>query len=224
VSYGQDPEVVCLTPLAHTLWLLGDQKAAEHARDLGLELAAERGHPYSRAVAGVFAGVLALDQRDEQRLRRYADELASTGPTLEAPQIRIVADLFRGLLDVLGGDDPRGAARVQNLVAEARRDEPATPGFHALLMRILLEACVSAGAILAGLAAADEALQMGGGAHLWEAEIRRLRAEFLGELGARRPEVEAELERAVEVARRQGARAFERRAAASRDRLLAGTR
>ncbi|HEX2126349.1 MAG TPA: BTAD domain-containing putative transcriptional regulator [Thermoleophilaceae bacterium] len=223
-SYGQDPEIVCLTRLAHTLWLLGDEEEAERARDLGLELAEERGHPYSRAIAGVFAGMLALDQRDEQRLRRHADEFASIDYAYEAPQIRIVADLFAGLLDVLGGQATRGAEQVQSMVANARRDEPATPGFHALLMRILLEAYVAAGEAQAGLAATGEALEMGGGAQLWEAEIRRLRSEFLSVLGATRAEVEAELGRAVEVARRQGARAFERRAAASRDRLLAGTR
>ena len=223
VSYGQDPEVVCLTRLAHTLWLLGEQEDAERARALGLELADERGHPYSHAVAIVFAGLLALDQRDEERLRRYADELASDDRASDAPQIRIVADLFAGLTEVFSGRPAREGARVQSVVTEARRDEPATPGFHALLMRILLEACAAAGEAEAGLAAADEALRMGSGTELWEAEIRRLRAEFLGALGADPSEVEAELTRAIEVASGQGARPFALRARASRERLLGGT-
>lgn len=223
VSYGQDPEVVCLSRLAHTLWLLGDKEDAERARALALEVADERGHPYSHAVAMVFAGLLALDQRDEGRLRRYADELASADRASEAPQITIVADLFAGLIEVFSGRPTTGAARVQSIVTEARRDEPATPGFHALLMRILLEAFAAAGEPGAGLAAADEALRMGGGTELWEAEIRRLRAEFIGALGAAPRDVEAELTRAIQVAGRQGARAFALRARASRERLLAGT-
>ncbi len=113
---------------------------------------------------------------------------------------------------------------MRDAVAESRAGEPAAPGMNGLLMRILLEACASAEAARAGLAAADEALEMGGGAQLWEAEIRRLRAEFLSALGAGRDQVEAELTRAIEVARRQGSRAFERRAVGSRERLLAGTR
>ena len=224
VSYGQDPEIVCLTRLAHTLWLLGEQEDAERTRDRGLELADERGHAYSRSVAGVFAGMLALDQGDEQRLRRHADELGSADRAYQAPQIRIVADLFAGLLEVLGGDARRGAGRARKTVLDARRDQPATPGFHALLMRILLEACAAGDETDAGLAAADEALEMGGGTELWEAEIRRLRAEFLGSLGADPREVEAELRRAIEVARHQGARPFELRAHSSLQRLLAGTR
>jgi hypothetical protein len=90
-------------------------------------------------------------------------------------------------------------------------------------MRIVLEACASAGEAEAGLAAADEALGMGGGTQLWEAEIRRLRAGFLGALGAPSDEVEAELRRALEVAQRQGVRAFERRARADLEALRAGT-
>ena len=183
VSYGQDPEIVCLTRLAHTLSLLGEQEEAERARDLGLELAEQRGHPYSRAVAAVFAGMLALDQRDEQRLRRHADELASSDPAYGAPQIRIVADLYAALLEVLGDRSSRGAERLRGIVLAARREPPATPGFHALLMRILLEAYAGAGEAKAGLAAADEALGMGGGTQLWEAEIHRLRAGFLAALG-----------------------------------------
>ena len=90
-------------------------------------------------------------------------------------------------------------------------------------MRILLEAYSTAGAAQAGLAAADEALAMDGGAQVWEPEARRLRAEFLAALGAARPEVEAELTRALEAAERQGARSFELRARESLDRLRAGT-
>ena len=52
---------------------------------------------------------------------------------------------------------------------------------------------------------------MGCGAELWEAEIRRLRATFLAALGAPADEVEAELDRALAVARRPQARAFEKR-------------
>ena len=50
---------------------------------------------------------------------------------------------------------------------------------------------------------------MGRGAELWEAEIRRLRATFLAARDAAADEIEAELDRALTVARRQQARAFE---------------
>ena len=49
------------------------------------------------------------------------------------------------------------------------------------------------------------------GIRVWEAEVRRLRGEFLAALGASSPDVEAELARALEVARRQGATMLELR-------------
>jgi hypothetical protein len=69
--------------------------------------------------------------------------------------------------------------------------------------RILLAAYTLAGEPRAGLALADEALAMGRGAELFEPEIRRLRAIFLADLQAPH---EAELERALAAAERQGAR------------------
>ena len=68
------------------------------------------------------------------------------------------------------------------------------------------------------LAAVEEFLAMGGAATLWEAEAHRARAECLAELGASAEDIVAALDRAVAVARQQGARMLERRAAAMLDR------
>jgi hypothetical protein len=97
---------------------------------------------------------------------------------------------------------------------------------HAIVARVLLEACVAAGDARAGLAAADRALDPDDRVRVWEPETRRLRGEFLGRLGAPAGEVEAELELALRVARRQGARMPALRAAASllRQRLDRGDR
>jgi hypothetical protein len=89
------------------------------------------------------------------------------------------------------------------------------PGMRAYLIRLLLEACAVAKNERAGLAAAERALEMGGAACVWEAEVRRLRAEFLASLGATAKDVEAEFERALAVARRQGAKMLELRVATS---------
>jgi hypothetical protein len=83
---------------------------------------------------------------------------------------------------------------------------------------VLLEACAVAGDAPTGLAAAEQALALGG-ATLWEAEARRLRAEFLAALDASPEEIAAELARARQTARRQGARMPELRVAASMLRL-----
>ena len=90
------------------------------------------------------------------------------------------------------------------------------PGLPGVATRLLLESCATAGQPEAGLALADEALRdlelgTGRGAELWEAEIRRMRATFLAALGAPADQAGAELARALAVARRQQARAFETR-------------
>jgi hypothetical protein len=59
------------------------------------------------------------------------------------------------------------------------------------------------------LDAADQLLAMGGASVLWEAEAHRARAESLAELGGKPEDILAALERAIAVAYRQGARAFE---------------
>ena len=223
LRYAQDPEVVCLTRLAHTLWLLGHDEEAGRTRDAGLALADERGHPYSRAVGGVWAAVLALDQRDEGRLRGYVEILKTTDPAHGPAQHRLAVEALAGFVEVLDGHTNEGLERVGRAVEDARSGEPAAPGFHVTLTRILLEAQANARSHQAGLTTADEALAMGAGAQLWEAEMRRLRAEFLAALGAERNEVEAELERGFEVAEHQGSRSFAARARVSLDRLYAGT-
>jgi hypothetical protein len=83
-----------------------------------------------------------------------------------------------------------------------------------MVMRVLLESCGAAGDARAGLAATDQALEMRG-IRLWDAEVHRLRGEYLAALGAPSEDIESELRSALEVARNQGARMLELRAAAS---------
>jgi hypothetical protein len=85
------------------------------------------------------------------------------------------------------------------------------PGVPGVATRLLLEGYAIAGEPQAGLALTGEALGMGRGAELWEAEVRRLRAIFLAALDAPAGEVTAELERALAVARRQRAHTLDQR-------------
>ena len=86
-------------------------------------------------------------------------------------------------------------------------------------MRVLVAAYAIAGGAEAALEASDAALSIGG-TRLWEPEIRRLRAEFLARSGGDRSDIEAELDRAAQVAETCGARGPERLVEESRARLL----
>jgi DNA-binding SARP family transcriptional activator len=211
VRFGQDPELVVRTRLAHTLWLLGHDDEAGRQRDLALRTAAAAGHAYSRAVALIFAGVLAVDRRDLTRLREHARALEAEAGDEAPGQIRTPVELFAGYLDVIDGRATAGVARLRATRERVVHREAPAPGLPGIATRILLAAYARADEPEAGLTLADEALDMGRGAQLWEAEIRRLRATFLAALGADDDAIAVELERALAVARRQGARPFEQR-------------
>ena len=215
LQYGQDPKVVCLGRLALTLWFLGHAESAAHARDAALALATEIGHPISLAVAHVFSSFLSLELRELERIRAYTDAArAAAAPAERAAPVQLPADAFSGYVDVLDGRTEAGITRIQRAVDEAREAQPA-PGMEATFLRLLLAACATAGAARDGLAAAERVLVKPGGVCVWEAEAHRLRGEFLAALGGPVNEVGAALERALQVAGQQGARALALRAAVS---------
>ncbi len=213
LRYGHDPELVFTIRLAHTRWLLGDDDAAR-TLDRAVALADASDHPYSRGLVNLFAATLALDQRDEPRLRTHVAAVAGSerGPTRRA------AEALAGFVDVLDGRWQHGVDRIRNVVGDEHRDEPAAPGEHGMYLRILLEACAVTGDAVAGLAAADRALRIGG-APPWEPEVRRLRGEFLHAAGAPRSDVQAELQHAADAAQQAGSLPFRERARQSLARI-----
>jgi DNA-binding SARP family transcriptional activator len=212
--YGQDTKVICLSRLANTLWLLGRTDSAVRASTDALAMAEDIGHPFSRATALAFATLLALDMRDVERLRNYTSALEAARSEHVAQQILVAIEMFGGVVDVLDGQTEHGINRLQ-WALENSRDRQHSPGQRAMTVHALLEAWVAAGDMKAGLAVADKGREMSGATHLWDAEIHRLRAEFLAALSAPAQDVEHELGRALEISRRQGARMLQLRAAAS---------
>ncbi len=215
--YGLDPRVICLSRLATTLWLLGHPAEAEAARDDALALAEKIGHPATQATAWVFAAFLALDMDDLPKLRQFAGLLTPSRREREGRPTELTAEAFAGYLDVLDGRPSDALDHIASVL-----DEPAhvghAPGMRATIARLLVAACAVSGNAAAGLAMTERALRMGA-VRLWEPEIRRLRAEFLAANGAPLADVAAELDRALDSARQQGAVAFELRVHASRERL-----
>jgi DNA-binding SARP family transcriptional activator len=213
LRYGQDPELIVRLRLAHTLWLLGHPEEADCQRDLALTAAEESTHPYSRAVAWAWAAILAMDRGDPAEVRRDVQALGAFAAGDAPAQVLWAAQAFAGHIDVLEGRTAAGLARVREVREQVTGGQAPAPGVPGVATRLLLEGYATAGEPEDGLALAGEALGMGRGAELWEAEIRRLRATFLAALGAPAGEVAAELERALAVARRQRAHAFEERIA-----------
>ena len=167
----------------------------------------------------MFGAMLALELRDPASLRAATAELAAQPEDLARPT-RVIADGLAGYIEVLDGRR-RPALPASGMPWRSPPQGEHAPGMRTMVARLLLEACVIAGDARTGLAAADRVLGLDANVRTWESEARRRRGELLAALG---DDGEAELRRALEVARRQGARLLELRAAASllRRRLDAG--
>lgn len=216
LRFGQDPRIVCLSRLANALWFLGFSERARLTRDEAVAMAAEVGHPFSRAVTLVFAALLSVDLDETDRFREYVAAL--TGGE-QGQSVAVATEVFLGYVEVLDGRTRQGLARIRSAIDTNAADH--APGQNAAHTHLLVAAYDVAGDPSGGLVAADDALGMGG-TRIWEAENRRLRAVFLAALGAPPAEVEAELNRARDAARLQGAVAFQPRVERSRSDLLKG--
>lgn len=210
VHYGQDPKVICSSRLANTLWLLGEFDGAWNTTNDALRMADEIGHLHSRATALTFATLMAIEAHDDARVRGYAASLSAMSHQRESIQSRIASHAIAGYVDVLDGRFDDGISRIRGAIEDLRGAEHA-PGIHVALARILLEALERANQPAAGLEAADRALASSGNVRIFEAEFRRLRAGFLAALGGPAEEIATELAQASDVARQQGAVAFELR-------------
>jgi hypothetical protein len=156
----------------------------------------------------MFATLLAIEARDDDRVRAFAADIQQASHQQESIQSRIGANAIAAYVDVLDGRSDKGVARVLTAINELCGTSHA-PGMHVALGRILLEACVRTNDPRHGLATADRTLASAGSVQVFEAEVRRLRAHFLAALGAPLDDIMTELARAETVARGQGAIAFE---------------
>jgi DNA-binding SARP family transcriptional activator len=182
VRYGLDPQVICMSRLANTLWFLGERAAAVRTRDRALALGERLDHAPTLATALVFAALLALDAGDGDGVRRYASALQGWSGAQIWRANAIAAEAFAGYLDVVDGRHASGLARIRRTVEESGATNPA-PGSHAANVHVLVEACAVAGDAEAGLAAADIHVST----RLWEARTRELSARFAEERSRNAP-------------------------------------
>jgi hypothetical protein len=167
-------------------------------------------------VALVFAGLLAVDLEEYERVKDYADRLAARAD--QSGPISINASAWAAYAQVLDGRAGPGIARIRAALESCGDRNPA-PGFRATLYRLLVAAHVAAEEPRGGLATTGEALAAAG-TRIWEPEIRRVRATFLAAIGDHTG-AEDELARAETVARRAGSLGPLRRVTATRMRLRA---
>lgn len=176
VRFGHDPQVVCLSRLANTLWFLGQPDDARRLREAALDLAKEVGHPFSRSTAYIFASLMALDLDEADRVIEYAAALGEERDPPLPNEIKAMA--LTGLAEVLTGNVDQGIDRIRSAI-EICGPVNHAPGFRAALMRLVVAAYAAAGDADAGLAAAGAALgprrhaAVGGGATTVAGDVPR---------------------------------------------------
>ncbi|HUG16713.1 MAG TPA: AAA family ATPase [Thermomicrobiales bacterium] len=214
LRFGQDPYGICQMRLAFTYWFLGRTADAIRARDQAVAGAAAHAYWFNRLSVLHFAGLLAIELDDRAFMRECVSFLVAVREDYVAAYIERNADALTGYLDILDG---RASSAIAAMERSFDSDETVfqMPGQWSTVARVLLAARTHLGEPHAGLAAANRLLSARDGVRFWEAEARRMRAEFMLALGVDSSEVEKELDLALAVARRQRATALELRVAIS---------
>ncbi|MFN0084341.1 MAG: protein kinase domain-containing protein [Blastocatellia bacterium] len=213
--YGGEPAMVCRNYLAWTCWLQGyPDQALAHSRE-AVRLSREVRHAQSQAQALAGAALLHQYRREPQPAR----ELAEAAITLASEQGLALwlgwGTILRGWAMLEQGQTAEGLERIRRGLEGSR--QTGSGMWQTYLLCLLADASARAGKIDEGLAllAQIPALIESSLERFWEAEIHRVRGEILRQAGAAPGEIEACLHQALDIARRQGAKSLELRAAIS---------
>jgi TOMM system kinase/cyclase fusion protein len=217
---GFDPGMGCRAFAAQTLWVLGYPEQALAQIHEALALVQELSHPYSLAYARCHAAIIAQLRRDVRAVHEQAEAAITLSTEQGFPLWVALGTIFRGWALAMQGQGEAGLAQAHQGIAAWRATGAAlfVPYFSALLADVA-----------AHLGHPEDGLRALAEAHTlveqheerwWQAEIYRLRGVLLlRQIGTPQAEAEAWLQRALEVARDQEAKALELRAALSLSRL-----
>jgi predicted ATPase len=217
--YTQDPGVICQIRLAVDLWFLGYPERAQQQRRAALDRAEELSHPFSRAYALAWDAVLQNLRQDVGTTREQADACIALSGEHQVGMWLAMGKVLRGwaLAEQGAGETAIDLMRAGMLAFRATGCEHTQPYYLALLA----EQYGKLGNIERGLTLLAEALAIveRTGERWYEAELFRRRGELLGARTDRTSEAEVAFRSALAVARYQGARSIELRAATSLVRL-----
>jgi DNA-binding SARP family transcriptional activator/predicted ATPase len=217
--YGQDPGVACMSYLGLTSWSLGFFDQALQWAESAIRLAREQNHPFSLALALDFAASLHALLRNAESTKNYAEEAIAISERQHFPMWLAMGKILSGWAQAEQGQLKSGIKTI-NEGLEAWQSTGATlgrPNFSALLA----DALGKAGREVEGLKVVAQALEAAQSTEerVNEAELYRLQGELLRTQGAEVDQIENSFQKALEVARHQGAKGAELRVAVSLGKL-----
>jgi class 3 adenylate cyclase/predicted ATPase len=218
--FGQDVGVAAMLYLARVLWPLGEiGRAVSLVGDAEARITT-LAHFGARAHGKVHAAMFELMRGDLSRAAQNASELARLTREYELPFWEAFAVFLEGLATAQGGTSGGGLEAMRRGV-ELLRDQNILM-FDGSVKIALAEAEARAGDVDRALAILDEALATCGrtGHRSFEADLHRVRGEMLLKRDPANPAAAEEaLLTAIAVAKQQGTRSFELRAALSLAKL-----
>ena len=220
LRYGQDIGVSAFVFLSWALWHRGYPDQSARAADRVLAYSRELGHAHTLAYALTWAGVAAVFARDVAAVHARSNDCVTLASERGFPVWAAMGRILQGWAVAQRGEATTGIACIRDGMAayEATRSRQATP----LWLTLLAQALVLAGKIEEALTTLDEALAKAAasGERGWDAEIHRLCGELTGRLPHPDPaKAEDSFRTALAIAREQGTRGYELRAATSLARL-----
>ena len=214
------PLVVALSYNSWALWLLGYPDQALRASESALTIAERLDQPLSRALAWHYANVFRQLRREEGSILAQADALAALASEHGFPQFKALALVMSGWAVAERGDPAQGAVQIRQGL-DAYRDtgtELGRPYFLGLLAAVYARTGRRGDAL--EILAEAIALGQERNERAWEAELQRQTGEvLLAEPGADVDQAQRRFRQAIAIARAQGTRAWELRAALSLTRL-----
>ena len=222
ILIGHDAGVNCLSYLALVLWALGYPDQALEKGNAAIELAQALSRPPSLAFAQGVVGYLYQYRREPHTAREIAERLIALSAEQGFAHWLAQGTVTRGWALAEQEHDEEGTAQIREGLAAFRAIGVEVLRPHPLCL--LAEAYMKTGRLDEGLVALTEALAAADEHDIrhYEAEIHRLNGELLlRQDHSKAAAARTSFERAIEIARRQGAKSYELRATMGLARLLA---
>ncbi|HSB16801.1 MAG TPA: hypothetical protein VLE22_20285 [Bryobacteraceae bacterium] len=220
--YGENPSVACQAWAALSLWFLGFPDRAARQVDHLVAFSEAPDHGFTLSTATMYAAHVHQLRRDGACAAQWSERTLRLAQAQGYLYNVSFAKVVKGWADVESGNSEIGLALIREglAIAEsigAKLDRP-------YLLALCAEAQLACGRPAAAFADLKEALSLvrASRAFFYEAELYRLRAAATLRSGAvnAESEAEADLKTALDVARPQGAKSLELRAATDLSALL----
>ena len=221
--YGNHDAGSCgLSFHAVALALHGDLIAARAASEAAIRLTDELAHPFSQALALFVAAMFEQIARDHIAARQHAERSARLAAEHGFAAISAWTSCIVSWAMVVNGEHAPGISGIRAGLNAAQAT--GTKLWQSYFFGVLADACRIAGSTSDGLAAARSGLEAAHSTNerFYEAELLRFEGELVRATSTELQRSVALLERAAELAKRQGAHLLELRALISLVRALEG--